>query len=246
MVRQIIHIDEEKCNGCGLCANACHESAIEIVNGKAKLIRDDYCDGLGNCLPACPTGAISFIEREAAAYDEEAVKVHVEKLQAAVQTPDPAIEHHAGGCPGSKIREMNRLYRNEVSSAPLRQASELRNWPVQIKLAPTNAPYFEGADLLIAADCTAYSYASFHQDYVRGRVTLIGCTKLDNEDYSEKLTEIIARNDIRSITVLRMEVPCCGGMDYAVTKALQNSGKSIPMSVTIIGIDGEIISTEQR
>lgn len=210
MVRKIIHIDEEKCNGCGLCANACHEAAIEMVDGKAKLIRDDYCDGLGNCLPACPTGAISFIEREAAAYDEEAVKEHVAQRKEA------------------------------------EQISKLCNWPVQIKLAPLSATYFQGADLLIAADCTAYAYATFHQDFVRGKVTLIGCTKLDNEDYSEKLKEIIARNEVKSITVLRMEVPCCGGMEYAVAKALEQSGKKLPMEVTVIGIDGDILSKERR
>lgn len=239
MVRKIIHIDEEKCNGCGLCANACHEDALEIVDGKAKLIRDDYCDGLGNCLPACPTGAISFIEREASAYDEEAVKVHVAQRKEAEQ-------HQTKGCPGSKIREMNRPRQMEDNDEKGTHISQLRNWPVQIKLAPLSAAYFQGADLLIAADCTAYAYAAFHQDFVRGKVTLIGCTKLDNEDYSEKLKEIIARNEVKSITVLRMEVPCCGGMEYAVAKALEQSGKKLPMEVTVIGIDGDILSTERR
>lgn len=197
MIRKIIEINEEKCNGCGACAVACHEGAIGMVNGKAKLLRDDYCDGLGDCLPACPTGAISFVEREAAAYDEAAVLAAKE--------------------------------------------SQLRQWPVQIKLAPVNAPWFDGAKLLIAADCTAYAYAGFHQDFIKGHITLVGCPKLDSADYSVKLTEIIRNNDIRSVTVVRMEVPCCGGIEAAVKKALQSSGKFIPWNVVTISTDGEVL-----
>jgi Fe-S-cluster-containing hydrogenase component 2 len=199
MVRKIIQIDKEKCNGCGVCAKTCHEGAIGMVDGKAKLLRDDYCDGLGDCLPACPTGAITFVEREAAAYDEAAV-----------------IE--------AKKRE-----------------SRLQQWPVQIKLLPVNAPYFNGAKLLIAADCTAYAYANFHNDFIKGHITLVGCPKLDEGDYSEKLTEIIKNNDIRSVTVVRMEVPCCGGIEVAAKNALQNSGKFIPWNVVTIATDGTIL-----
>ena len=219
MIRKIIHIDEEKCNGCGLCAEACHEGAIEMVNGKARLMRDDYCDGLGDCLPACPTGAITFTEREAAAYDEEAVKRHLAKRDGA-----PSASGTAASQPGL---------------AP--QPSQLCQWPVQIKLAPVNAPYFSGARLLIAADCTAYAYASFHQDFIRGRVTLIGCPKLDGVDYTEKLTEILSGNDIRDLTIVRMEVPCCGGIQHAATEALKASGKFIPWQVVTISTDGRIL-----
>lgn len=231
MIRKIIHIDEEKCNGCGACANACHEGAIGMVDGKAKLMRDDYCDGMGDCLPQCPTGAITFEEREAAAYDEAAVLENKKKKAAAA---------HQGGCPGSRIRQLVHM----DASAPLAGAkpvSQLRNWPVQIKLAPIQAPYFEGAKLLIAADCTAYTYASFHQDFIRGKVTLIGCPKLDSVDYSEKLTEIIRNNDIQSVTIVRMEVPCCGGLEMAAKKAIQASGKFLPWQVVTISIDGEIL-----
>ncbi|HJA43687.1 MAG TPA: 4Fe-4S binding protein [Candidatus Dorea stercoravium] len=219
MIRKIIHIDEEKCNGCGLCAEACHEGAIEMVNGKARLMRDDYCDGLGDCLPACPTGAITFTEREAAAYDEEAVKRHLAKRDGA-----PSASGTAASQPGL---------------AP--QPSQLCQWPVQIKLAPVSAPYFSGARLLIAADCTAYAYASFHQDFIRGRVTLIGCPKLDGVDYTEKLTEILSENDIRDLTIVRMEVPCCGGIQHAATEALKASGKFIPWQVVTISTDGRIL-----
>lgn len=219
MIRKIIHIDEEKCNGCGLCAEACHEGAIEMVNGKARLMRDDYCDGLGDCLPACPTGAITFTEREAAAYDEEAVKRHLAKRDGA-----PSVSGAAASQPGL---------------AP--QPSQLCQWPVQIKLAPVSAPYFSGARLLIAADCTAYAYASFHQDFIRGRVTLIGCPKLDGVDYTEKLTEILSENDIRDLTIVRMEVPCCGGIQHAATEALKASGKFIPWQVVTISTDGRIL-----
>ena len=196
MIRKIIKIDKEKCNGCGACADACHEGAIDIIDGKAELMREHFCDGLGDCLPECPTGAISFEEREAPAYDEEAVKEAQKKLP---------------------------------------------NWPVQIKLAPVSAPYFNNARLLIAADCTAYAYASFHQDFIQNKVTLIGCPKLDQVDYSEKLTEIIQNNNIQSVTIVRMEVPCCGGLEMAATKALQNSGKFVPWQVVTISINGKIM-----
>jgi len=224
MLRRIIHIDEEKCNGCGACANACHEGAIAMVNGKAKLTREDYCDGLGDCLPACPTGAITFEEREAPAYDETAVLA--------------SKRAKSGGCPGSAPRQL----RTETAcEAPSGQPSQLRQWPVQIKLAPVSAPWFEGADVLVAADCTAYAYASFHQDFIRGRVCLVGCPKLDRVDYSEKLTEILRQNDIRSVTLTRMEVPCCGGLEYAVKTAIQASGKHIPLRVVTISVDGRIL-----
>lgn len=208
MIRKIININEEKCNGCGLCAQACHEGAIGMVDGKAKLLRDDYCDGLGDCLPACPTGAITFVEREAAAYDEAAVMENKKKKQeASARSTD----------------------------------SQLRQWPVQIKLAPVNAPYFNGAHLLVAADCTAYAYGNFHQDFIHGKITLIGCPKLDEGDYSEKLTEIIKNNAIKSLTIVRMEVPCCGGIERAAVAALQNSGKFIPWQVVTISTDGRIL-----
>jgi len=213
MKRQIICIDETKCNGCGLCADACHEKAIGIIDGKAKLLRDDYCDGLGNCLPVCPSGAISFIEREAAPYDQEAVN------------QSKSENESLDGRPGTESRPT---------------VSELRQWPVQIKLVPVKAPFFDGADLLIAADCTAYARAGFHEEFMRGKVTLIGCPKLDDVDYTEKLTAIISGNDIRSLTVVRMEVPCCGGIELAATEALRNSGKFIPWQVLTIGIDGMI------
>lgn len=231
MIRKIIHIDQEKCNGCGLCAKACHESAIGMVDGKAKLLRDDYCDGLGDCLPACPTGAIAFVEREAAAYDEAAVLANKQKK----------MQAQAGGCPGSRSRTLNQAV--AASSAPTLQAaaSELRQWPVQIKLAPVQAPYFDGARLLVAADCTAYAYGNFHQDFIRGKVTLIGCPKLDAVDYSEKLTEILRQNAIKSLTIVRMEVPCCGGIEQAAVTALKNSGKFIPWQTITISVDGRIL-----
>lgn len=196
MIRKIIRIDEDKCNGCGVCVTACHENAIGMVDGKAKLLREDYCDGLGDCLPQCPTGAITFEEREAAAYDEAAVKAN---------------------------------------------QARMKNWPVQIKLAPVNAPYFDGANLLIAADCCAYAYASFHSDYIKGKITLIGCPKLDGVDYSDKLTEIIVHNNIKSVTIVRMEVPCCGGIEMAAKQALKQSGKFIPWQVVTISVEGKIV-----
>ena len=208
MIRKIIHIDEEKCNGCGVCASACHEGAIEMIDGKAKLVRENFCDGFGDCLPGCPTGAITFEEREAPAYDEEAV---------------------------------NRAKREKDESGSTGMEPRLMNWPVQIKLAPIQAPYFEDAKLLIAADCAAYAYANFHAEFIRDKVTIIGCPKLDSVDYSEKLTEIIRCNDIRSITIVRMEVPCCGGIEMAAKKALQASGKFLPWQVVTISIDGKIL-----
>ena len=227
MVRRIITINEEKCNGCGLCADACHEGAIGMVDGKAKLLREDYCDGLGDCLPACPMNAISFEEREAPAYNEAAVlaakKAKEEKLPC--------------GCPGSSCQSIQ----HSASATDVYVPSELTNFPVQIKLLPPNAPYFDGADLLIAADCTAYSYGNFHHDFMQGRVTMIGCPKLDAVDYSEKLTQILRYNNIRSVTVTRMTVPCCGGLSYAVKTAIENSGKNIPLHIVTISPDGKII-----
>ena len=228
MKRRIIAIDSEQCNGCGACAAACHEGAIAMVDGKAKLMRDDYCDGMGDCLPACPTGAIRFAEREADAYNEAAVlaaKAEKEKLPC--------------GCPGSAAKVIRRQEAPASVCGP--QESQLRQWPVQIKLAPITAPYFDGAKLLIAADCTAYAYAAFHQDFIRGKITLVGCPKLDGVDYSEKLAEIIRVNDIQSVTVVRMEVPCCGGLELAAKKALQNSGKFIPWQVVTISTDGRVL-----
>lgn len=241
MIRQVIKIDEEKCNGCGLCVNACHEGAIGLVHGKAKLMRDDYCDGLGDCLPSCPTGAISFEQREAADYDEAAVmKAKAEKAAIERQMQEKAM---AGGCPGSRMMQFQRPAAPAAVTEGSGQAvSELRQWPVQIKLAPINAPYFDGANLLVAADCTAYAYGNFHQDFIRGRVTLIGCPKLDMVDYTEKLTEILRRNDVRSLTVVRMEVPCCGGIEAAAKNALKASGKFIPWRVVTLSIDGKIRS----
>ncbi len=227
MVRQIIQIDEAACNGCGLCAKACHEGAIGMVDGKAKLLRDDYCDGLGDCLPACPTGAISFVEREAAAYNE-----------AAVLSAKKAAACPSGGCPGSAAKA---IVRNPPAAAPVAAESQLRQWPVQIKLVPTRAPWFDGAKLLVAADCTAYAYANFHQEFIRDHITLVGCPKLDSVDYAIKLTEILKNNEIQSVTVVRMEVPCCGGIEFAVKKALQESGKFLPWSVVTISTDGKIL-----
>lgn len=232
MIRRIIQIDKEKCNGCSACAAACHEGAITMVEGRAQLVQDDYCDGLGDCLPVCPTGAITFVEREAAAYDEKAV---MEKKQRKMQKEGMTLPC---GCPGSQPRNIRRA--EEIHTEPPRaeRVSRLSQWPVQIKLVPVTAPYFDGARLLIAADCTAYAYAAFHEQFIKGRITLVGCPKLDGVDYSEKLTEIIRNNDIKSVTVVRMEVPCCGGLENAAKTALRQSGKFIPWQVITITVDG--------
>ena len=237
MKRRIIEIDRDKCNGCGACAAACHEGAIAMVNGKAQLMRDDYCDGLGDCLPACPTGAIAFVEREAAAYDEKAV---LENRQRKMRKEGMTLPC---GCPGTQSKTIQRAEcaGEEPSYMNTKPVSRLSQWPVQIKLVPVNAPYFDGAKLLIAADCTAYACAAFHEEFIRGRITLVGCPKLDGVDYSEKLTEIIRNNDIKSVTVVRMEVPCCGGLENAAKTALQNSGKFIPWQVVTISTDGRIV-----
>ena len=275
MKRKIVEIDEAMCNGCGLCANACHEGAIAIVDGKARLVKDDYCDGMGDCLPECPTGAIRIVERDAAAYDEKAVQERkMAKMQEQMKaggmslvgkTPPP------GGCPGKAMRQFNRTggarscatdmggsqftatRADAMNCVPPPQAgadaqervppSELAQWPCQIRLVPATAPFFKGAKLLIAADCTAYAYAAFHCDFMRGKVTIVGCPKLDPVDYSEKLTEIIRENDIKSVTIVRMEVPCCGGLEQAAKKALQASGKFIPWQVVTISLDGRIIDS---
>ena len=237
MVRKIIKIDAEKCNGCGLCAEACHEGAIAMVGGKAKLQRDDYCDGLGNCLPVCPTGAIGFEEREAAAYDEAAVKVN----EAQKAEPLPC------GCPGTNARTLERPMGRPIREQTLANAaspdtaSELRQWPVQIKLVPVNAPYFDNAHIVIAADCAAYAHGNFHNRFMKNKITLIGCPKLDNADYSEKLTEILKSNNIKSAAVVRMEVPCCAGIEQALVTALKNSGKMIPWQVFTLSTGGDIL-----
>lgn len=236
MLRKIIKIDENRCNGCGACAAACHEGAIEIMDGKAVLTREDYCDGLGDCLPECPTGAISFEEREAPAYDEAAVLAAKQK-----RTKEQDIKMPHAGCPGTQVRQMvHSKTESSISHTPT-GVSQLGQWPCQIKLVPVNAPYFNEAKLLIAADCTAYAYANIHEDFMKGKVTLIGCPKLDSVEYSEKLAEIIRNNDIKSVTILRMEVPCCGGIEMAAKKALQESGKFIPWQTITISIDGKIL-----
>mgnify|MGYP001029555823 CR=1 FL=1 len=232
MIRKIVQIEEDRCTGCGLCAHACHESAIAMVDGKAKLIRDDYCDGFGDCLPVCPADAISFVEREALPYDEEAVKENQRKAKEAA-----GQENTGAGKAGENSWAIDRADAQENSAAV---PSRLRQWPVQIKLVPVNAPYFDGARLLIAADCTAYAYAAFHERFIKGHITLVGCPKLDGVDYSEKLTEIIRENDIKSVTVVRMEVPCCGGLELAAKKALQQSGKFIPWQVVTVTVDGRL------
>ena len=235
MKRRIIEINRDKCNGCGACAKACHEGAIAMVDGKAKLMRDDYCDGLGDCLPSCPTGAITFVEREAAAYDEQAVLKNKQKKMREEGISLP------GGCPGMRMKTFRQEEPSDMEVSPAVSRSRLSQWPVQIKLVPVNAPYFNGAKLLIAADCTAYAYAAFHERFIKGHITLVGCPKLDSVDYSEKLTEIIRKNDIRSVTVVRMEVPCCGGLENAAKTALQKSGKFIPWQVVTISTDGRIL-----
>ena len=276
MKRKIVEIDESKCTGCGLCANACHEGAIAMVDGKAKLVKDDYCDGMGDCLPECPAGAIKIVEREAAAYDEKAVQQRkMAKMQEQMKAGGMALhpEGHTpphggldrrslggGGCPGKAMRTFNRAEENgravaprpplsAASSMPPYQGgtatpqSQLAQWPCQIRLVPVKAPFFTGAKLLIAADCTAYAYANFHQEFMRGKVTIVGCPKLDPVDYSEKLTEILRENDVKSVTIVRMEVPCCGGLEMAAKKALQASGKFIPCQVVTLSLDGRIIDS---
>jgi ferredoxin len=231
MIRKVIKIDEDKCVGCGLCANACHEGAIGMVNGKAKLLRDDYCDGLGNCLPVCPTNAITFEEREAAAFDKEAVLA--KKAQEAAS--------QSGGCPGSRAVAFEKSPAAQTVVPTAAMESQLRQWPVQIKLAPINAPYFDRANLLIAADCSAFAFGDFHNTFIKNHVVLIGCPKLDEGDYSEKLTAILEHNNIKSVKVVRMEVPCCGGLEYATIEALKNCGKMIPWQVVTISTDGRIL-----
>jgi NAD-dependent dihydropyrimidine dehydrogenase PreA subunit len=276
MIRKIIKIDEEKCNGCGLCASACHDGAIDIIDEKAKLVRENFCDGLGDCLPNCPTGAITFEEREAPAYDEAAVKAAQEK--AALQNAAPsqggkpmsvedimkiedetkrkaamlvhmeaggAHQHPTGGCPGSRMMQFKReeaaAAQPEAPMGGFRPVSRLNQWPCQIKLVPTQAPFFDGAKLLIAADCTAYAYANMHEEFMKGKITVIGCPKLDDVDYTDKLTAIIRDNDIKSVTIVRMEVPCCGGLQRAAENALKASGKFIPWQVVTISRDGHIL-----
>ncbi len=230
MIRTIIKIDEDRCDGCGLCVEACHEGAIVLIDDKAKLVRDDYCDGLGNCLPVCPTSAITFEEREAAAFDEEAVKQHM-----ANNAKQPAHDHICG-CPGSAPRAIENAAGAGSHANNNQAVTELKQWPIQLKLIPVNAPYFDNADILIAADCAAFSDGNFHVNYMRGKITLIGCPKLDSIDYSEKLSAIISENNIQSITVVRMEVPCCGGIVAATQNALANSGKQIPLQITVMPI----------
>lgn len=233
MIRKIIHIDDEKCNGCGLCANACHEGAIDMVDGKAKLVRENFCDGFGDCLPACPTGAITFEEREAPEYNESAVKA-AKKIRASVGKPV------SGGCPGTRYTVIDTVS-SEDRTVPCTTVSRLSQWPVQLKLLPAKAAFYDGAKLLVAADCTAYAYANMHEEFMRGKITAIGCPKLDSADYSTKLTDIIKNNDIKSVTIVRMEVPCCGGLQAAAENALKNSGKFIPWQVVTISCDGKII-----
>ena len=235
VIRKIIKIDENLCNGCGLCAKACHEGAIGMVNGKAKLIRDDYCDGLGDCLPACPTGAITFEEREAEAYDHSAVEA--KKLR---ESKARAIPTSSCSCPGSAAKSLSPIKEESCQSCST-ATSRLRQWPVQLKLVPIEAGFFDDADLLIAADCSAFAYSNFHEDFIKNRVTVIGCPKLDAGNYTEKLTEILKRNNIKSVTIVRMEVPCCGGLEFAAKEALRTCGKMIPWQSVTISTDGRIL-----
>jgi Fe-S-cluster-containing hydrogenase component 2 len=243
MIRKIVKIDEKKCTGCGLCASACHENAIVMENGKAHLLRDDFCDGFGDCLPACPAGAISIDERECAEYDPQAVEKRKQNLMQ--PHSESSIPHnHSGGCPGSAMHTFNRAQTLVSENEPSEKTavkSELMQWPVQIKLLPVQAPFYENANLLIAADCTAYAYAAFHRDFIKNHITLVGCPKLDEGDYTEKLTAIISQNNIKSLTIVRMEVPCCGGLERAATEALKASGKFLPWRVVVISRDGEIL-----
>lgn len=249
MIRQMIKIDEALCNGCGLCVSACHEGAIAMIDGKAKILRDDYCDGLGNCLPVCPTGAITFEEREAAAFDEEAVKRHMaQKMAENEQEENKQPETLACGCPGTHSKTLIRKNAVQIkpsSHTPIHKSNQtqLNQWPVQIKLVPPNAPYFDQAHVLIAADCTAFAYGNFHEEFMKNKITLIGCPKLDEGDYSEKLTSILKLNNLKSVTVVRMEVPCCGGIENAVKTALKNCGKLIPWQVVTISTDGRILES---
>lgn len=236
MKRTIITIDEEKCNGCGICVNACHEGAIGMVGGKAKLLRDDYCDGMGDCLPECPTGAITFEEREAAAYDEAAVVA----AKMAAAKADLHTQDMPSGCPGSRAKVMQAPAAHNDGAGKI--ASELRTWPIEIKLASPASSYFDGSSVLIAADCSGYAYGDFHRDFMQGKVTLIGCPKLDGVDYSEKLAAIFSSHDVKDITVTRMEVPCCGGLEMAVKRAIDATGKDIPLNVVTISTDGRILS----
>lgn len=253
MVRKIVKIEEELCNGCGACANACHEGAIAMINGKARLMKDDYCDGLGDCLPVCPTNAISIIEREAADYDEAAVKAKMQQTQMQQDTVQKEKGSRTGHvCPGSMARALQRNIQEAdtiekakkektVHSAVTAPGSQLQQWPVQIKLMPVKAPYYDNANLLIAADCTAYAYAGFHEEFIKNHITVVGCPKLDEGDYSEKLCEIIKANNIKSIKIVRMEVPCCGGLEHAAVEAMRNSGKMIPWQVVTISCNGDIL-----
>ena len=247
MIRKIVRIDEEKCTGCGLCASACHENAIVMENGKAHLLRDDFCDGFGDCLPACPAGAITIEERESAEYNPAAVEMR-KQILAQQASGAPMAHPHAGGCPGSAMHTFNRTQNPSQTTESENETaektavrSELMQWPVQIKLLPVQAPFYENANLLIAADCTAYAYATFHRDFIKNHITLVGCPKLDEGDYTEKLTAIISQNNIKSLTIVRMEVPCCGGLERAATEALKASGKFLPWRVVVISRDGEII-----
>ncbi|HPU02057.1 MAG: 4Fe-4S binding protein [Firmicutes bacterium] len=244
MKRKIVKIDPEKCNGCGLCVNACAEGALQIVDGKARLVSESYCDGLGACLPECPTGAITIEEREAAPFDEEAVKKHLESRKgeesAAESSPCPEVSLECG-CRGSEVRAIQPAAPHEESPAPAPAVSQLRQWPCQLRLVPVNAPFLEGAHLLIAADCTAYAYAAMHDQFMRGRITLIACPKLDQFDYAAKLAEMLKQNKIKSITVLRMEVPCCGRLVEMVKEALRSAGELIPWRVVTISRDGRIV-----